>query len=317
MVAALTWGRQTSAQAADVPIAYTYDIDNSLIYKFNTKDRTLVGDPISTAKYGRDIAVTRDGKYAVVFLPVDRTVVRYDVKTGKQAGDPLKVGKVRGMVISSDDSTLYAAGFSNQITRIDLNAWTVGTPIGGLASTGDMRLAISPDGNRLYLTYTFRHLIEAFDTKTGAKVTQPVDLKDELGRPVVTPDGKYLYVPMTRAGTVLVLDAATDQPVGKPISACDGPAYITLNTDGSRGYVSCSSGDAIAIVDTQKAARIGDPIKVTRDPLGSALTPDGKQLWIAHGFGHAVSVVDTTTNTIDGAPIDFPKSRAMVGISIR
>ncbi|MFD7596553.1 hypothetical protein ACFV6D_26395 [Kitasatospora sp. NPDC059812] len=39
-MAALTWGRQTSAQAADVPIAYTYDIDNSLIYKFNTKDRT-------------------------------------------------------------------------------------------------------------------------------------------------------------------------------------------------------------------------------------------------------------------------------------
>ncbi|MFD7596552.1 YncE family protein [Kitasatospora sp. NPDC059812] len=139
----------------------------------------------------------------------------------------------------------------------------------------------------------------------------------DLGRPVVSPDGKYLYVPMTRAGSVLVLDAATDQPVGKPISACDGPAYIALNADGSRGYVSCSSGDAIAIVDTQKAVRIGDPVKVTRDPLGSALTADGKQLWIAHGFGHAVSVLDTTTNTIDGAPIDFPKNRAMVGISIR
>ncbi|KAA2257520.1 hypothetical protein F0L68_24795 [Solihabitans fulvus] len=320
------------ARAADAPEAYVFDVNNNTVFSLDTVTRSWVGAKLKT-KGGRKLAMSQDGKTAVLYRefkdPQDATKVtkdflRFDLASGKQIGDPITLdeGAVTSVILSQDNTTLYAAGHSDKITRIDIVGWKplaplTLTPDPGPKYFGDVRIALSPDQKRLHLAHKGTRRLETFDAATGSRTVDSQVLGGHPMTPVPSQDGTRLYVPLVDKDAIQIVDAATDKPVGDPVPACGGPAYLALTKDGGRAYVSCSNSNQIAVIDTAKAVRIGDLIGVARDPLGTVLTPDGSKLVVAHGFGHAATFIDIATGTIDGEIVDFPSDDAMVGLTIR
>lgn len=123
-----------------------------------------------------------------------------DTETLATTGGVSNVGEV--FAVSNDGERVYTSS-SGVISTIDVatNA-VIGTlTIGSSLSVG---LAVSPDGQRLYVADYYRGLVAVIDTNTNTVVTTiPVDpVPSAL---TLSPDGTRLYVASSAGGTVAVI----------------------------------------------------------------------------------------------------------------
>ena len=184
-------------------------------------------------------------------------------------------------------------------------------------------LAISPDGQWLYVTYN--------SVVNGGNSTKPsgsfvsIDIQTKttgapmsdtagVGDAVISPDGKQLYTASRYFDGVMVIFRLGANPIGigafdlpasqssQPDAASEGNRGIVMSPDGSRIYVVDESSSTVFFASTNPEkweARLVKPVKVNERPRAIAVSPDGKRLYVAGGVDSGlVSVIDTSTATV-------------------
>jgi DNA-binding beta-propeller fold protein YncE len=253
----------------------------------DTRKDAVVGDPIAVeagAESSGDsmsITITSDGTRA--FVVGTRVVSIIDTATNKVVGRPIELdnesnaslpgGETRA-TISPDGGYIYTSYTSYNptyagpywVTAIDVNKQTRQRIT--LNERPD-RLAISPDGRKLYIkTFIrrpFRYNVRELDTTTRKLVGNPIAVSGD-GAMVASPDGSRLY--LTGASSVEILDATRTAPVetiglygDRKESGLLGSSDLEVSRDGRFLYVLTVYG-TIAIIEIDSGNEIEETWKL-------------------------------------------------------
>ena len=222
---------------------------------------------------------------------------------------------------------------NDSVAVIDLNTNTVTDviPVGNVANTGPIAVALSPDGTRLYAANDGESTVSIVDVLTMAEMdtdndpgngVTPIALpSNSNARDIaITPDGMAAYITDFAGGgqRVFRIDLATNGVLQIP-NVGRRPAFLAITPDGSKAYVtnhtSRPGGDpshSVTVIDTATNT-VSDSIQMTDRTLrGIAIHPEGNRAYVCGEDG--VSTLDLSSNTI----IEFEPNRAhaMAGIAV-
>ncbi len=251
-----------------------------------------------------DLALSPDGK-RLAMMTAD-SIRLLDTATGTFSGEPIKAGHSFGGVIwSKDGSTIYATGNASNVlvTRVDASgAASELTPIrfrsdprinsnGKQRNAGPCALALSPDGNTLYVALfnnsTMASIdLSTYDPETGKASIKEVPVGSSPDKIAVSPDGATIYV-ANRGGRAP--KAGDTEDFGDPV-VVDPDTYKA-----STATISVVNAAAIATDPDHAAIR---SIEVGLQPSDLVISPDGKRLFSANANGESVSVISTPSGTV-------------------
>ena len=180
-------------------------------------------------------------------------------------------------------------------------------------------VAVSPDGNHLYVTNEGPNTVSVIDTTSNPPAvvaTVPVGTFGPSGV-VVAPDGTHVYVVITAGGfgnSVKVIDTATNKVVGSPIPVRSEASEIAISPDGTHAYVTNTGDGTVSVIDTATNMVVAT-VTVGTSPAGVAVTPDGAHVYVVNFGDGTVSVIDTATNKVVGSPIPVGPTPAAIAIT--
>jgi YVTN family beta-propeller protein len=167
-------------------------------------------------------------------------------------------------------------------------------------------LAVSPDGQRLYVAAATGEALLILDTGTG-KILRSIDLPDPPTGVCPSPNGQRLFVTTAAPESkICILDATTGKLL-KTLAAGHSATAPAISADEKTLFVCNRFNNDVSIIDLgsgKETARV----KVIREPVACALTKDGKHLLVANllhnGRGDAdyvaakVSVIEVASRRV-------------------
>jgi DNA-binding beta-propeller fold protein YncE/mono/diheme cytochrome c family protein len=174
-----------------------------------------------------------------------------------------------------------------------------------LATSGNLSpaaLAVSPDGQTLYVACAAAKQVLVFNTEQR-QITRRLALPGEPSGMALSPDGMRLFV--TCAGPVsqvCVMDAAS-RKVEKILAAGYTALSPVLGSDAKTLFVCNRFNDAVSFFDLRRGQE-ESRIQVAREPVSAALTRDGRFLLVANHLPRGRSdlpYVAATVSVIDVA----------------
>lgn len=166
------------------------------------------------------------------------------------------------------------------------------------------RMAMTPDGLRIYAVSQFNNSINVIDTQTDTVLAviprvgtpQPGDWPDDVA---VSADGTRIYVVSGALNQLSIIDGATNTIVAN-VAIGNNPSSVALTPDGSKVYVANAGfpGMGVAVVDTVTFAIVKTLPSIFPTALARtmAVHPNGSRVYVATLTG--VSVIDTSTDTV-------------------
>src|SRR6185369_5434402 len=184
-------------------------------------------------------------------------------------------------------------------------------------------LAISPDGNTLFVANNLGDSLGIIEDLQGARKLVRVDLRrDANGEQFIYPysvavvpqrAGLKAYVSCWSEGTVAVVQQAK---VVSRVAVGRHPTAMLLNSERTRLYVANSNDDSVSVIDTQTdkeieriSVRLSEGVPPGNSPEGLALR--GDDLYVANSHSNSVAVVDVAGGTTE------QQRRAHAGSSVR
>jgi len=177
-------------------------------------------------------------------------------------------------------------------------------------------LALSPDGETLFVALELADSLGIVSRLRGARVLSRVDLRRggdprRAGDPLRTiypygvtvlpaKDGKAakVYVSCWNDSALAVVDPRHPHAAVRRIAVDRHPTAMTLDASARRLYVVNSDADSVSVIDTQKdreieriSVRLTEKALPGGSPEGLALSSDGATLYVANAHSNAVAVV--------------------------
>jgi YVTN family beta-propeller protein len=193
-------------------------------------------------------------------------------------------------------------------------------------------IAISPDGNTLFVANNLGDSLGIIEDLRGARKLIRVDLrKDASGESFVYPyavvvvheRGRVVkaYVSCWNENSVAVVPpGGSAQPVSR-IGVGRHPTVMLLNPEQTRLYVANSNNDSVSVIDTRTdkeieriSVRLSEGVPAGNSPEGLALR--GDDLYVANAHSNSVAVVELAArSTVRGfIPTgQYPSALAVVG----
>ena len=356
---------EVTVQATIEPTALSTILSEAKISTVNLSDVVPLSRPISAAA----VSVSPDGRLVVAVNPDNNSITLVDaINLVVLAEIPVGVTP-RTLSFTPDSKNVLVANHgSGTISKVDLNLavevtqYPVGSmPYGvvtdgvyafvtefGLGTiskldlvTGELLdripvdafpsgLALSRDGDRLFVTHFFTGLLTVIDQETATvdgKISTGVNTN--LSQFIaIAPDGTKAYLPQTRSNTTnttllfdttvfpivnvvdltklqllvrerITLDTA-DEPVNMPFA-------VALSPDANILYLANAGSDDVSVIDLHSNTKLAH-LSVGSNPHGIAITPDGSRIFVNNILDGTLSVIDAETLTvIDTIPItDIP-----------
>jgi YVTN family beta-propeller protein len=152
-------------------------------------------------------------------------------------------------------------------------------------------VAVTPDGNRIYVTCETGGdilVVDAHTYKTVAHFNVPPRPRSVDFRT----DAAIGFIPSESAGLLNIIDSAASSLI-KSITLPTGsrPMRVRVSPDNAKVYVSDGRAGTVTVLDAH-SYNVDATIKVGKRPWGIVLSPDGKYLYSANGPSNDVSVVD-------------------------
>lgn len=199
------------------------------------------------------------------------------------------------LVAGRDGEVLYVAeATADQVAVFDIASGEVTQMIP--VTQRPMGLAVSADGNRLYVTSAVAEgLVQVIDVRHG-EVVDSIAVGHTPVAVVPAPDGQTLYVCNQFDNNVGVVDLAAGEQVAT-IAVVREPVAAALTADGALLYVANhlpagpADGDyaaaVVSVIDTA-AMKVVKHIELpdgSTNLRGIALSPDGRYAYLAHTLG--------------------------------
>jgi YVTN family beta-propeller protein len=189
---------------------------------------------------------------------------------------------------------VYAANvFGGYIAVIDPATLTV---LFDMPVPSPYGVAISPVGERLYVTDWYEASVTVLNSQTGEMLaTIPVGNTPE--GIAVTPNGEYVYAGNVASFDVSVIDAVTNTVV-TTIPTAYSPYGIAVSPDGQEVYVATTSGNdtAVLVIDTSTNTVV-DSIPVPYTANNVTFTPNGKQVYVSTNTDD-IAIIDTQSRSV-------------------
>ncbi len=219
------------------------------------------------------------------------------------------------LAMAPDGNRLFAAA-GDRLSVLDTEPLGVAATIAIAPHAAG--IAVSADGDRVYVSHLFNDHLTVFHTGARA-VSERVDLVGDRrpggwGRIAVHPDRSLAFVANHEREDLGVVDlTARDAGVLSPGMR---PRDIAVSADGATAYVCgcpgfCSTG-AIRIFDTVQR-RFSGKITVGANPYRIVLAPDGTRAYTANLGGATVSVIDLATWQL---VTDLPAPAGPTGLAV-
>ena len=162
-------------------------------------------------------------------------------------------------------------------------------------------LALSPDGNALYVLNNRDDTCYVLDAHSGALRSKFTAGKRPLACRL-SGDGQTLYITNMMGPTVAVVDVrdAAHPTVTAQMPCGDHPNDVALSGDG-RVYVTCGNSDEVDVFDAATRTRL-EVVKTALTPNAPqgctpnavAIAPDGRTAYVANADNNSVCVMDTS-----------------------
>ncbi len=284
------------------------------------KDWFAVGDKIMRPQFTslestpKVVAVAPDGQ--LIYIGTGSNVLYFiDFACHTLIGEIELSAVVRDITVHPNGTRAYVLAGSGNLHLIGTtNRQQVGNFFG--LDSSSRRLALSPDGRRLYVTeyyYTIgfnEGFIRAIDTEAleqailsgnpnldDVTINDPIEFgsMEEPTALAVAPDGRRLYV--------TVIDHTP--------SPSPSPPIIVIAPPGAPA----AAGGKVYIIDTTNTLQnvTGTPISMGQRLRGIALTPDGRKAVVTDGQEKAIYILNTASGafeTVTGA-IEYPTAVAI------
>ena len=233
------------AAAIDVgrsPLDLAISPDGLRVYVTNSRDRSLSVLDVNRLEEIRRFPVTSvsEGPFGVVASPDNRFIYVTDIggnrvivlkaATGGVEAHIDVVASPRSLAISSLGARLYVAGFEGGISVVDTEARSAIRTI-DTGSSSIFRLALSPNGERLYATDRLGANLLVIDlAKNEVIATVPaLSVGRETRDLAVSTDGSRIYVTNQDSDDLIVFDAASIEII-RTLKISNGPRGIAILT---------------------------------------------------------------------------------------
>lgn len=176
------------------------------------------------------------------------------------------------MVISPDGLRLFAAQRTqDSLLVIDTTSYE---PIAQISVKAPHGIAISPDGQRLYITNSgANQTVTVVDSSSNA-ITETIKVGNTPTGLIISPDGSRAYVAVSGDASIAILDLQT-HALKATISMDSTPEKIAITPDGKQLFITEMISNQVSILDTES-------LQVTHTiTLGHG--PDGVAIGTVHG----------------------------------
>ncbi len=276
----------------------THGTSPGVLSKYTIPANSFVSDSF-VGFFPNDVAITRDGRIAVVTGGGDGSVSFVDLSTNTFINSVTIPGaNTVNVVISPDDRFAYVTDSANdQILTIDLVTFSqvaptfvAGAPVGPLA--------LSADGTALYMASTTSDQVLAFDTTSGNLVATITGISTPNALALL-PNNQTLYVTSFIDGAAYMIDVASATLNPTPIPVGSTPIDIAITSNGQFGYVLLSPGQ-IAKIDIATSTSTITPADLSKNTLlALTLTQDNSTAYaLTISSFIAVNLTDFTTQTV-------------------
>jgi 6-phosphogluconolactonase (cycloisomerase 2 family) len=307
-----------ASTALSAPFAYVANVEGGSISQYALSRVGLLGSLMPPTVPAGDrpsaIAFSPDGR-SVYVTDLAGEIRQFDVAAGGQLIPKLPATVPAGanpidLLVSPDGRSVYASNRGEEYEhQPSLSQYDVG-PHGELTpkqpasirtAGGALRIAGSPDGRSVYLSYSEAYGIERFGVGADGRLTPAGNAEDVSGSfdIAVSPDGRNLYAAGKGIARFRIGSGGELAPKGPP--TIDGDRLfvrIVVSPDGRSVYASIVStisygGDKIAQYDVAGNGRLipKDPPMIANgtEPDGLAVTPDGRRLYVTNRDADTIS----------------------------
>jgi YVTN family beta-propeller protein len=272
-----------TANASAAPLLWASNFGEDTVSSVDSATGREVGSPITVPAEPESIAITPNGRRAVVLGDGEGTVTVIDTATRT----PMKTfdleSSVGTVAISPDGQSAYVTSPSDEeITVMDpetaklIGSVPVGSPVGSVA--------FSPDGT-FALVGTGTEDLAVVDTASEEVVGEPIPIGGFVSSIVFAPDGATAYATSNAIDEIAVIDVALGEVVRSipmPLGSA-GPRSLAMSPDGRDIYVGSTEPPAIHEIEIAQGRSVGEPITLPIVPNEIALTPDGANALVAGG----------------------------------
>jgi WD40 repeat protein len=256
--------------------------------------------PAGSGLYFERMAWSPDGTHVVAGFD-DGAARVYDVRTGREIGEPRQHHAKVMAVAWSPDSTRVATGSLDQTARV----WDVrtGREIGAPLQhqLGVRAVAWSPDGTRV-ATGSVDRTARVWDARTGEPIGAPLQHQAPVDVVAWSPDGT-LVATGSADKTARMWNARTGDAIGAPLQHQAPVNVLAWSPDGTR--VATGSGDGTARVwDARTGEEIGAALQHEREVFAVAWSRDGTRL-ATGSVDKTARVWDARTGKAVGPPLQL------------
>jgi YVTN family beta-propeller protein len=287
-----------AASASAAPLVWTVNANEESVSTINSGTNLEVGSSIEVGNGPKSIAISPNGRRALVTNYFGESVTVIETATRKPVGTMIPlVGRPIQVAIAPDGKTAYVIVENDEhVFPIDVETAKLGDSVGVGAFTS--AVAVNPTGTRAYVGVAPEE-IQQVETGTGKVVGSPIEIGGLPTAIVFSPDGKTAYVVAEGLSGIVVVNTALAQAV-REIPLTDEPTSIALSPDGRRLYATSEAVGTVTVVETATSQTAGSPIVVGGTPTEIALTPDGRTAYVAGG--EIVTPIDLGSRVV-GTPI--------------
>jgi PKD domain len=289
-----------AASAGAAPLLWSLNNSTNSVSTIETTSNQVTGTAIPTGAGPNSIAITPNGKRAVVtnFTGNSATVIETATRA-PVATIPLPAHGERVAITPDGKSAWVTVEGGEKVFLVNPES-NANAAVGSFTVGPDpFPVAFTPDGRFAYVGV--EEEVQVVETANETLVGKPIKVGGFANWIVLTPDGRTAYV--SEGEEVAMIDTALAQ-VTKHIPIGSETAGLAVTPDGRRLFVAAKGG-TVTVVETAANERMGSPINVGGEPQEIAITPDGKTAYVGiRGLSQITPITVATNQT--GTPLTFP-----------